>query len=320
MDPPNNEPTKNQYPNYVVVIVLRSVAILLYFTQKPSYTSTILCVYSFFSCVSLTSTVCRRSPVITGPLPRVQWRHARRPAGTWPEVPWELPHSSSTFECRWPWWDGCHWKGEPLRSKLGCLNNQTCGLNPTEDAHFSASETWLATWEDNNLDLRACSIARLDKQRVMCLDQSREKPWQLQVGLSTTQQKKKEHLSGPEECAAPTLEKLPAKLHRFLFDLHSKLSSWCHHQKMRISWTQHIYPHIPISHIPIYIYIYIYIYTQLRLPGFPISPQSRRSRRSRGLLRGPVSRSENGRRAARRPASLANPSQHESKWRLWCLI
>lgn len=52
MDTPNNEPTKYQYPNYVVVIVLRSVVILLYFTQKPSYTSTILCVYSFlFMCI-----------------------------------------------------------------------------------------------------------------------------------------------------------------------------------------------------------------------------------------------------------------------------
>ena len=234
----------------------------------------------FFHVYHWLQPVCRRSPVITGPLPRVQWRHARRPAGTWPEVPWELPHSSSTFECRWPWWDGCHWKGEPLRSKLGCLNNQTCGLNPTEDAHFSASETWLATWEDNNLDLRACSIARLDKQRVMCLDQSREKPWQLQVGLSTTQQKKKKnHLSGPEECAAPTLEKLPAKLHRFLFDLHSKLSSWCHHQKMRISWTQHIYPHIPISPYPISQYIYIYPAKASRLPHIPpVSPVSQVSR------------------------------------------
>ena len=277
-----------------------------------------MCLLVFVHVYHWLQPVRRRSPVITD-LPRVQWRHARRPAGTWPEGPWELLHSSSTFECRWPWWDGCHWKGEPLRSKLGCLNNQTCGLHPTEDAHFSASETWLATWEGNNLDLRACSIARLDKQRVMCLDQSREKPWQLQVGLSTTQQGKKR-----TTCLAQRNAQLQPW--RNCLPNFTASSSICTASSRVGAITRKwgspepsIY--IPISPYPIspyiYIYIYTYTYTQLRLPGFPISPRSHGSRRSRGLLRGPVSRSENGRRAARRPASLANPSQHESRWRLW---
>ena len=245
-----------------------------------------MCLLVFVHVYHWLQPVRRRSPVITD-LPRVQWRHARRPAGTWPEGPWELLHSSSTFECRWPWWDGCHWKGEPLRSKLGCLNNQTCGLHPTEDAHFSASETWLATWEGNNLDLRACSIARLVKQRVMCLDQSREKPWQLQVGLSTTQQGKKR-----TTCLAQRNAQLQPW--RNCLPNFTASSSICTASSRVGAITRKwgspepsIY--IPISPYPISLYIYIHIYIYIypakasRLPHIP--PVSRVSQISRAPAR-----------------------------------